>query len=222
MQSFDYLDEDVQQTSLIGYEIHFHFELYDNDQISGPKKQLSDTFIAKIPSLNDLFLSYESQEEEIISTTEESLSSIIKLNDKIKEARLDLLKTEKPDWEQQQKTKESLQEIQEQIENFQKLNDKLNQLNSQGDKHDLFSDEMMNKFRDLQKMVEEILPQEMFQDMEWMKEALDKLDLDDMISALDNISNNLNHIEQELDRFLDIFQRIKAEQKIDEIRKTIK
>ena len=108
-----------------------------------PKKQLSDTFIAKIPSLNDLFLSYESQEEEIISTAEESLSSIIKLNDKIKEARLDLLKTEKPDWEQQQKTKESLQKIQEQIENFQKLNDKLNQLNSQGDKHDLFSDEMM-------------------------------------------------------------------------------
>ena len=202
-------------------EIHFHFELYDNDQISGPKKQLSDTFIAKIPSLNDLFLSYESQEEEIISTTEESLSSIIKLNDKIKEARLDLLKTEKPDWEQQQKTKESLQKIQEQIENFQKLNDKLNQLNSQGDKHDLFSDEMMNKFRDLQKMVEEILPQEMFQDMEWMKEALDKLDIDDMISALDNISNNLNHIEQELDRFLDIFQRIKAEQKIDEIRKRL-
>ena len=54
-----------------------------------------------------------------------------------------------------------------------------------------------------------------------MKEALDKLDIDDMISALDNISNNLNHIEQELDRFLDIFQRIKAEQKIDEIRKRL-
>ncbi|MGE4620491.1 MAG: hypothetical protein AAEJ04_11850, partial [Planctomycetota bacterium] len=42
-----------------------------------------------------------------------------------------------------------------------------------------------------------------------------------MINALENMSNNLNHIEQELDRFLDIFQRIKAEQKVDEIKKRL-
>ncbi|MEC9475281.1 MAG: DUF4175 family protein, partial [Candidatus Neomarinimicrobiota bacterium] len=202
-------------------EIHFHFELYDNDQISGPKKELSSTFIAKIPSLNDLFLSYENQEEEIMSNAEEELSSVIKLKEKINQARLDLLKADKPDWEQQQKTKESLEAIENQIDNFQKLNEKLSLLNKQGEKHDLFSSEMMEKFRDLQKLVEEILPSEMFQDMDWVKEALEELDIEDMISALENMSNNLNHIEQELDRFLDIFQRIKAEQKVDEIKKRL-
>jgi len=202
-------------------EIHFHFELYDNDQILGPKKELSSTFIAKIPSLNDLFLSYENQEEEIMSSAKEELSSVIKLKEKINEARLDLLKADKPDWEQQQKTKESLQALENQIDNFQKLNEKLNLLNKQGEKHDLFSSEMMEKFRDLQKLVEEILPSEMFQDLDWMKEALDELEIEEMISALENMSNNLNHIEQELDRFLDIFQRIKAEQKVDEIKKRL-
>ena len=202
-------------------EIHFHFELYDNDQILGPKKELSSTFIAKIPSLNDLFLSYENQEEEIMSSAKEELSSVIKLKEKINEARLDLLKADKPDWEQQQKTKESLQALENQIDNFQKLNEKLNLLNKQGEKHDLFSSEMMEKFRDLQKLVEEILPSEMFQDLDWMKKALDELEIEEMISALENMSNNLNHIEQELDRFLDIFQRIKAEQKVDEIKKRL-
>ena len=37
-------------------ELHFRFELYDNDVVMGPKKQVSDIFIAKVPSLNDLFL----------------------------------------------------------------------------------------------------------------------------------------------------------------------
>ena len=55
-----------------------------------------------------------------------------------------------------------------------------------------------------------------------MQEALDALDINDMISALENMSNNMNHMEKELDRFLDIFERVKAEQKIDEVRKRLK
>ena len=61
----------------------------------------------------------------------------------------------------------------------------------------------------------------MFDDIDDIREALEDLDVNEMLSALEDISNNLNNIEQELDRFLDIFQRIKVEQKIDEIRKRI-
>ena len=202
-------------------EIHFHFELYDNDLLYGPKKEVSNTFIARIPSLNDLFTSFENSENEIMLDAEKELSSIKKLKEKIKESRLDLLKTDNPSWEQQQKTKESLREIENQISNFQKLNEKLNTLNNQSEKHDLFSEGITNKFKDLEKLVNEIFPSEFFQDMNAMKEALEKLNIEEMISALENISNNLGNVEQELDRFLDIFQRIKAEQKVDEIRKRV-
>ena len=202
-------------------EIHFHFELYDNDPLSGPKKEISSTFIARIPSLNELFASFENSEDEILDDAEKELSAIKKLNNKIKEARLELLKTDDPSWEQQQKTKESLREIENQISNFQKLNEKLSALNSQSKKHDLFSEGITEKFKDLQKLIEEIFPPEMFDNIDDIKEALEQLDVNEMISALEDISNNLNNIEQELDRFLDIFQRIKVEQKIDEIKKRI-
>jgi len=202
-------------------EIHFHFELYDNDPLLGPKKEVSSTFIARIPSLNDLFASFENSEDEIIMDAEKGLSSLKKIKEKIKQARLDLLKTDDPSWEQQQKTKESLKGIENEISNFQKLNEKLNSLNNQSEKHDLFSEGISNKFKELQKLVEEIFPPEMFQNMDAMKEALEKLDVEEMISALENISNNMDNIEKELDRFLDIFQRIKAEQKVDEIRKRV-
>ena len=202
-------------------EIHFHFELYDNDPLSGPKKEVSSTYIARIPSLNELFASFEKSEDEILNDAEKELSAIKKLNNKIKEARLELLKTDDPSWEQQQKTKETLREIDEQISSFQKLNEKLSALNSQSQKHDLFSEGITEKFEDLQKLIEEIFPPEMFDDIDDIREALEDLDVNEMLSALEDISNNLNNIEQELDRFLDIFQRIKVEQKIDEIRKRI-
>ena len=203
-------------------ELHFRFELYDNDIVSGPKKQISDIFIAKVPSLNDLFMSYENKEEDIISEAQKEFELVRKLKDRIEKTRLELLKTDKPDWEQQQAIKNSLDEAKDQIENFQKLNEKLDQLNSQANKHDLFSKEMLAKFNDLQKLIEEILPPELLNDLDRMQEALDALDIDDMISALENMSNNMNHMEKELDRFLDIFERVKAEQKIDEVRKRLK
>ena len=58
--------------------------------------------------------------------------------------------------------------------------------------------------------------------LDWMQEALENMDVDEMINALENMSNNMDRMERELDRFLDIFERVKAEQKIDEVRKRLK
>ena len=119
-------------------ELHFRFELYDNDVVMGPKKQVSDIFIAKVPSLNDLFSSYEAKEEDIISEAQKEFELVRKSKVKLKKARLELLKADEPDWEQQQAIKNSLEEAKDQIENFQKLSEKLDQLNNQANKHELF------------------------------------------------------------------------------------
>ena len=60
-----------------------------------------------------------------------------KLKSQIEKARLELLKADEPDWEQQQAIKNSLEEAKDQIENFQKLSEKLDQLNNQANKHEL-------------------------------------------------------------------------------------
>ena len=99
--------------------------------------------------------------------------------------------------------------------------DQIDALNNSGKKHQLFSEDLMEKFMDLQKLVEELLPPEMLQNMDWINEALKKMDPKEMLSALENLSNNLTQIERELDRFLDIFKRVKAEQQVDELRKRL-
>ena len=40
----------------------------------------------------------------------------------------------------------------------------------------LFSNDLMKKFQELQKLIEEIFPPEMINNMDWLNEALKKLD----------------------------------------------
>ena len=48
-------------------------------------------------------------------------------------------------------------------------------------------------------------------DLDDIKNALDKMNTKDLMKAMENLSSNLDNIEQQLDRFIDIFKRIKAE-----------
>jgi len=203
-------------------EIHYHFELYDNDVITGPKKSLSGTFIARVPSLNDLFHSFNEKEEDIVDMVELELKEIEKLHKQLKKVELNLLKTDKPEWKDQQALKETMEDVKEKLTDFETLTEQLDELNNSSEKHQLFSDDLMKKFQDLQQLIEEIFPPEMLKNMDWMNEALEKLNTKDLLAALDKLSNNLDQVEKELDRFLDIFKRVKAEQQVDELRKRIR
>ena len=83
----------------------------------------------------------------------------------------------------------------------------MNQLNNSAEKHQLFSEDLMKKFNDLQQLIEEIFTPEMLKNMDWLSEALTKLDTKEILRALDELSNNLGEVENELDRYLDIFKR---------------
>ena len=137
-------------------EIHFHFELYDNDVISGPKKTISSTFIARLPSLKDLFQTFNQKENEIEDIVEIELGDIKKIQKQLQKAKLDLLKTDKPEWEDQKNIRETIKTLENQLNDFESLKEKMDQLNNSAEKHQLFSEDLMKKFNDLQQLIEEI------------------------------------------------------------------
>ena len=89
-------------------------------------------------------------------------------------------------------------------------------INQAAEKHKLFPDDLMNKFSELRELINEILDPALMTDLDDLKEALDKMNMKDLMEAMKSLSSNLDNVEQQLDRFLDIFKRIKAEQKLNE------
>ena len=81
-------------------EIHFHFELTDNDNISGPKKTISNTFIARVPSLTDLFENIADSEEEFFDNMTQEFENIQDIKEEFESLELKMLKEEELNWDQ--------------------------------------------------------------------------------------------------------------------------
>jgi len=197
-------------------EVHYHFELYDNDKVSGPKKSISSIYIARLPSLGDLFASIEEKEDKMVDDLVIRSKEIDKIQDQLNNLELEMLKSDKIDWAQKQQIEETLSNIQKETEALKDIAESMEAINQAAEKHKLFSEELMQKFSDLRELVNEILDPELMTDLDEIKKALDKMNTKDLMKAMKELSSNLDNVEQQLDRFIDIFKRIKAEQKLNE------
>ena len=197
-------------------EVHYHFELYDNDNVSGPKKSISSTYIARLPSLGDLFASIEEKEDKISDDLILRSKEINKIQDQLNNLELEMLKSDKIDWAQKQQIEETLSNIQKETEALKEIAESMEAINQAAEKHELFSEELMQKFSDLRALVNDILDPELMTNLDEIKKALDKMNTKDLMKAMKELSSNLDNMEQQLDRFIDIFKRIKAEQKLNE------
>ncbi len=202
-------------------EVHYHFELYDNDQVSGPKKSLSGNFIARLPSLEDLFFGIEKKEGELIDNMNMNLEELETIQNNLEDLKLDLIKSDDMDWQQQQTIKKILEETKEKIAEFQEMAEAMEALKDAAEKHQLFSPELMEKFSELNQLVNELISEDLLSNMENIEDILENMNPKDMMNAITEMAENMDQIERELDRFLDILKRIQAEQKLDEVSKRL-
>ena len=90
-------------------------------------------------------------------------------------------------------------------------------ITEQADKHDLFSPDLLDKFKELSDLVRDVIPEDMLTNMDNLQESLENMDMKQLQNTLNDLAENINQIEQDLDRYLEIFKRLQAEQKMDEL-----
>ena len=198
-------------------EVHFHFELTDNDDISGPKKTVSSTFIARVPSLADLYETAENSEADFIDDMTSGVDEFQELKAQFEALELEALKTKEMDWDQQQSMKNALEQAKEELTNLEKMAEAIEAITDQAEKHDLFSPDLLDKFKELSDLIRDVIPEDMLTNMEDLQEALENMDMKKLQESLSDLADNMDQIEQDLDRYLEIFKRLAAEQKMDEL-----
>ena len=200
-------------------EIYYHFELTDNDNISGPKKTISKTFIAKVPSLSELYEKLENKEDTIKEQFSNSINDLIDLKDQINNMELNVLKTENDlKWEDKQKIKNMINQAKDELNKIKDISNAMETLMEQSEKHDLFLPDLAKKFKELSSLIKEIIPKNLLENLKDAQKSLEEMDMQSLQKALESMSNNISEIESELDRYIDIFKRLQAEQKMDELK----
>ena len=203
-------------------EVHYHLELTDNDIISGPKKTISNKLIARVPSLADLYEEIENKEENIEEKFSESIDELVNLKSQIEDMELNVLKAEDElKWEDQQKIKELVENAKEELNKIKDISNAMETLLEESEKHNLFLPDLAEKFKELSNLINEILPEDMMDELNEIQNSLEDMNLDSLQKSLEQMANNLEEIESELDRYIDIFKRLKAEQKLDELKNRI-
>ncbi|MFC1481968.1 hypothetical protein ACFL6E_06965, partial [Candidatus Neomarinimicrobiota bacterium] len=204
-----------------GDEIHFHVEIYDNNIISGPGKAVSNTLIARLPTLVDMFNQISEKNSESANTADSMLVNVEAVRALLEEMDLAFKTDGEVSWEQQQKGKEVLSNLSQVMAAMEEVKASMSQLEDLAADNNLFSDEILQKYDEFQNLLEQIISPELEEAMASLRAALENMDPEQFKSALQNMRTRGEELENQLDRFIDIFQRALAEMKMDEVVKRL-
>ncbi|MFQ6609617.1 MAG: hypothetical protein ACE5D7_02335 [Fidelibacterota bacterium] len=202
-------------------ELHFNVLISDNNILTGPSITKSAEFVARYPSLEDMFNDLEMTESETVENTEEVFLSMDDVKELMEELELELLKSDEVDWEQTQKTEQMLEKMEDITQQIEQLQENLDKINEQIEQNNLVDEPLKEKFSKLQELLDDIMTPELLEAMAKLQEAMEMMDPEKMLEALENFEMNMAELEEQLDRFIDMFQQALAEQQLDEVVKQL-
>lgn len=200
---------------LPGDLIYYYCEVSDNDIISGPKWTKSRTYLARLPSLDEILAEVQGSQEQQIIELEEVMKNQEELQEHINEIAREMLKASEVDWENQQVAKNVLEKQRDLAERLQNLADDMQENLEDLQYNRLIGDEIVEKLQELQTLMEEIATPELKEAMKKLREALDNMDPEELRQALEEFQMTSEELLENLDRSLALMKQLAIEQKMD-------
>ena len=200
--------------------VTYFLEIFDNDIINGPKSTKSPTFAIRIPSLDEILIKADNTHAEAQQNLKETLKEAEDLKNTLEKIDQDLKQNKKDiTWEEKEKIEKSLdrfEKIQDKIEETRK---QLAQMQQDLQSNNLLSKETLEKYMELQKLMDEFSTKEMKEAVERMQKMLQSLDRRQVQEAMKNLKFNEDTFQKSIERTINLLKRLQIEQKIDELAK---
>ena len=203
-----------------GDEIFYWVRAFDNNIITGPGIGKSNILKAYFPSLEELYFEVEEEQENIEENFNDMIDSIDEIKNMYESISNDVLK-EQTGLEQEQEAKNMSSELEKISEKINNLENTIQTIEELNDKNDLINDILGDKIQKLQDMFKDAISSDLMKALQDMQESLNEDDYKKSLEELNNFNFEMNDLEEQLDRMIDLFEQIVAEQKLDELTKKI-
>jgi len=203
-----------------GDEINYWIKVYDNNIMTGPGITISNILKAYYPTLEELFLAVETEQENMFETFDDMNESMEELKNMYEDLSNDVLK-EELGWEQEIESKEIINEIEEISNKIQSLEQTIEKIEELNEKNNLINDSLSEKIGILQKMFQDIITPDLMKALEELQKSLNEDDFQKALEELNNFEFEMEDLENQLDRMIDLFEQVVTEQKLDELIKKI-
>ncbi len=198
----------------------YYFEVFDNDNVNGPKSAKTPQFTITVPSLDELFADAENKQEGAAKDLTQTLQEAELLKQEMQKISDDLKRNSKEiSWQEKERIEKAAEKLKEINNKIDEVSQKLSEMKDDLAKNNLLSDETLKKYNELQQLLEEISTEEMKEVFKRLQEALKGLNRDNVQMSMEELKANEEFIKKSIERTLNLLKRIQVEQKIDELLK---
>ena len=200
-----------------GQNMEVYFEVWDNDGFHGPKSKRSETFTYYKPSESALDSIADQQSEDIMERLQEKSQEADKLQDEIEKMLQDLIQKKDLDWSDKEKMKDLLEKQQQIQEEWNKLQEEQEKLSDFMKEHDLGNEDLIKKQEQINKLFDEVIPEELKKMMEQIDKLLEEMPREQMQQMMQDIKKNNQSMQELLDRNLALLEQLKMEKDLNDL-----
>ncbi|MEM9324586.1 MAG: hypothetical protein AAGA85_02980 [Bacteroidota bacterium] len=206
-----------------GERVELYLQVRDNDAINGYKQIKTPSFFFNLPSKEDLKNSLAEKSSNAESKLNQSIDEAQRLNEKIKELQNRLKSKKDLEWQEERLLEEILKQRERLEEQVKQLQQQFDDLKETENKFSERSEELQQKAEEIQKLMDEVLDEETRKLYEELQKLLEEQgETEDIQQMLDQMSMNEENLEQELERTLELFKRLKVETKLEQATEELK
>ena len=204
-----------------GDKLVYYFEVWDNDGIHGPKSVKSQQFELSVPTEQELDNILDRNSEEAQQHAQKSMSELKRMQEDINELMRKLVDKKELNW-QDKKDLQELAKKQEQVKNvLQQMQQQLNENKKLEQKYKDQSEKLLEKQRELDRLMNEVLTEEMKEMMKQIDELMKEMDKKKVQEQLEQLKMDNEDLEKQLDQNIELMKRLEMEKKVeDAIQKT--
>ena len=200
-----------------GDEVKSYFEIWDNDGINGAKSRRSEFFFISMPTRETLDSIADASEDNIISKLEDKTNQLDQLRKDLEDMIKDLMSKKELDWSDKEKMKDLLEKQKEIQEEWEKVQEEQKELQDFMKENELTSEDLLKKQEQINKLFEEVIPDEMKKLMEEIERLMNEMPREKMQQMMQDLKKNNKELQEMMDRNLALLEQLKVEKDLNEL-----
>jgi hypothetical protein len=197
--------------------IKYYVTLSDNNAFERANLAKSFTYYIRFPSLNQIFEEFSSRQNNNIKELEEIVKESKEVEDNLQKLNRDLKKKSEINWEEKREINASLEQQKIIHERLEEIENELNESIQKLENDQLLSNEIFDKYQQLQELFMQVVTPEIIKAMEETKKLLDKISKGNIDNSLENFQISQKQLLEKLERTLELYKKVKIEQELDRI-----
>lgn len=197
--------------------LKYWFVVWDNNTVDGPQMATSKEWLARLPSMDEMFEELADDNKQVKQEQEDVLEVVKEIREKVDELAMEVQKDPNLSWEQQQSASEAMEQVENLKDQLENISQQLDEMMQSAEEQNLMSDEVLDKYSELQQLMEQLITPELKDAMERLQDAMEQDNPREMEAALEDFQAAMEDFQKSVERTLEIFKQVEIEQKIDEL-----